>query len=361
MIEHPYLQFLRFCLQEDCIIPEKAKYINWDRMLVWAKQQAIVGVIYQGILKAGKDLEIPSNTLMEWIGYAQLIEQQNRILNQYCIEASTMLKKKGFAPCILKGQGNAMMYPNPLLRTSGDIDVWVNCKNKNDVIGFANQHLTDVEIAYHHVGGVMCNGISVELHFFPGFTFHPLYNYRLKRYFERNKEKQFAHNIKLIDTENEICVPTVDFNIVYQLSHLFKHFISGGVGLRQMIDYYYLLKSDERGKMADESPILEYLGLRKFAGAVMYIMKEIFELEENYLIVPKNKKQGEFLLTSILEDGNFGQHAKFMQKRAGHSNHLIRYLIFTKHTLKRFSKYPIETMSEIIYRFVAYFMDKIHN
>jgi len=362
---HIYIEFLQYSLNTHICLPQSAKSIDWKQMLIWAERQAVVGVIYGGIQKAGKAIGMPFDDLMEWIGYANQIEHQNRILNHQCIEIATLLENEGFTYCILKGQGNAMMYPNPLLRMSGDIDVWVDGKNKEAIICFAKHHLTDVKVAYHHVGGVMDNGVRVELHFFPGFTFNPLYSYRQRKFSEESKEKQFAHKIKLIKTENEIFTPTFDFNVIYQLSHIFKHFISGGIGLRQMIDYYYLLKTTDNTGSEFWSPVsgietsaertLKSLGLWKFAGAVMYVMKEVLGLEEKYLIFPNNEKQGKLLLKAILEDGNFGQHAEFMQERANNSSHLARYFILTKHSLKRFPAYPIETIFEIMYRFVAYF------
>ena len=120
-----YLEFLRYCLDETLPLPESSSKINWMRMMDWAEEQAIVGVIYGGIQKAGTALNIPFDDFMEWIGYAQDIENQNKLVNKQCVEVVSAFQKDGFETCILKGQGNAMMYPNPQLRMPGDIDVWV--------------------------------------------------------------------------------------------------------------------------------------------------------------------------------------------------------------------------------------------
>ena len=68
------LEFLRYCLDDTLPLPESSSKINWMRMMDWAEGQSIVGVIYGGIQKAGKALNIPFDDLMEWIDYAQDIE-----------------------------------------------------------------------------------------------------------------------------------------------------------------------------------------------------------------------------------------------------------------------------------------------
>ena len=120
-----YLEFLQYCLNLDFPLPESVKDIDWMDLMAWAEEQAIVGVIYEGIQRAGKTLNIPFNDLMEWVGYAQRIEAQNKSLNRKCVEVVKEYQSAGFGCVVLKGQGNAVMYPNPLLRMSGDIDVWV--------------------------------------------------------------------------------------------------------------------------------------------------------------------------------------------------------------------------------------------
>jgi len=128
----PYLEFLLFSVSDELTLPKNAKDVDWEVMLQWAEEQAIVGVIYDGIQKAGKSLNIPFDTLMEWIGYASQIEAQNRVVNDRCIKIVEQFENVGYHCWILKGQGNAMMYPQPLLRTPGDIDVYVLQKEQEE-------------------------------------------------------------------------------------------------------------------------------------------------------------------------------------------------------------------------------------
>lgn len=91
------MQFLRYSIADEQIPPASAKGIDWKRMMMaWAEKQAIVGVIYGGIQKAGKEISIPFDNLMEWVGYACQIEIRNRLLNKRCVELSAYLKEQGF-------------------------------------------------------------------------------------------------------------------------------------------------------------------------------------------------------------------------------------------------------------------------
>lgn len=60
-----YIEFLRFCLNRDLLVPASAKEINWSYFMLWAESQAIVGIIYQGILKAGDSITMPFDLKMQ--------------------------------------------------------------------------------------------------------------------------------------------------------------------------------------------------------------------------------------------------------------------------------------------------------
>lgn len=89
--------------------------------------------------KGGKALSIPFDSLMEWIGYAQQIELQNRKLNKKCVEVISEYEKDGYKSLLLKGQGNAMMYPSTLCRTPGDIDILITNKSRQDITQYVRK------------------------------------------------------------------------------------------------------------------------------------------------------------------------------------------------------------------------------
>ena len=221
--------------------------MDWRQLYDFAKKQAIVGFCFEGIERLGnecpeelKQNPIGQDLLMEWMGMAQRIRRQNMKVNVVAGKLFAQLQKDGLRCCVLKGQGNAIMYPNPYSRNPGDIDVWVNAERK-DVFEYAQKHFTlGDDIRYHHLETSM-DGVPVELHFMPCIMNNVFYNRRLQKWFKRNADLQCSNVVGLPDGAGEIAVPTTAFNVIYQLCHLYHHFFDEGIGMRQIIDYYFVI------------------------------------------------------------------------------------------------------------------------
>ena len=278
------------------------------------------------------------------------------------MELTEQLQNDGFECCILKGQGNATMYLDPYARTPGDIDIWVRPKEEtrsgraidriNKVVSYSKKRNPQGIANFIHVDYGDYGGVEVELHYWPTYMNSPIYNKRLRQWISSQEEYVLKNKKELPGEEGVITVPTDEFNIIYQLSHMYKHVFAEGIGLRQMIDYYYLLrnaKDNVRSKTEDVRETLKYLNLYKFAGAVMYVMKEVLGLDEKYLIVPIEKKRGEFLLDTILRGGNFGKYDKqgiFLGKATGLGN----FLYHLERDIKIFRFFPSESIWEPVFR-----------
>lgn len=324
-------KFLRYCLDIADFTHQLSKK-EWDDIYFFCLQQALLGIGFEGAEKVSQDHKPPKELLLQWFAICKQIENRNIQLNKRCLEIQKEFQEAGFTTCILKGQGNALMYPNPLLRQSGDIDIWVGGRIK-DVLGFLHKTYPSLDIGYHHTE-LPRNEVDIEVHYRPTWFCSPLRNYRLQKWFKKESVKQLKKNIETLN------VPDMAFNTIYQLAHIFNHFIQEGVGLRQIIDYYYVLQNR---KQEDVVPLLRSLGLIKFAGALMYVMKEVFWLPKDKLLCTPNNKEGEFLLSEILESGNFGQHdsrnAKLLQQKG-----IRRKLYQAKHSIRYFRSYPEEVL-----------------
>ena len=221
--------------------------MNWQQLYSFASKQALLGLCFEGIERLGKEYpeELRQNPigrelLMTWMGKAQQIRRQNMKVNAVASKLFSMLREDGLRCCILKGQGNALMYPNPYSRTPGDIDVWVNA-SREEITEYAKKHfkLGD-DIRYQHIE-TSVDGVPVELHFFPCTMNNPIYNTRLQKWFKRNADLQCSNVVSLPDGIGEIAIPTTAFNVVYQLTHLYHHFFDEGIGMRQIIDYFLVV------------------------------------------------------------------------------------------------------------------------
>ena len=350
-----YIQFLQYCLNKRKGLPDSTREIDWKKMMTWAESQAIVGIIYSGIndvrnqREDGKSkLQIPFDTLMKWIGYGQQIEAQNRLLNKRCVEITDKMKAFGLGCCVLKGQANAQMYTHPLSRTSGDIDLLV-FGDRQEVTRMVREKNSNVHENYIHIDYPVFKDVAVELHFWPSYANNPIYNKRIQKWYR----KMLDGGRLMVETElpegvGRIPVASIEFNIIYQLMHMMHHFFDEGIGLRQMIDYYFLLKArnnDVRCKREDVRDTLKYLNLYNFAGAVMYIMKEVLGLDEKYLIVPVDERRGKTLLNEILKGGNFGHYSGLAQNNAAK-----KYFQKTWRNMQLVKEYPAEALFEPVFR-----------
>ena len=447
----PNFAFLRYCLGKKRNMSRVIAGMNWHELYSFVSKQALLGLCFDGIERLGEEYPeelrlnpIGRELLMTWMGKAQQIRRQNMMVDAVAGKLFSMLREDGFRCCVLKGQGNALMYPNPYSRTPGDIDVWIDASRER-IMEYAQKkfELGD-DIRLQHLETSL-DGVPVELHFFPCSMNNPIYHARLQKWFRRNVDLQCSHIVGLPDGAGDIAIPTTAFNVIYQLTHLYHHFFDEGIGMRQIIDYFlvvcdfykvyqnsskitpslFTLKEgstshpdpltlrgegenrptrcseplrskvggaskpspdcagwDRRGVSGDTSSVscssasgssitsvrsasttdssastaldmvqreLKYLGLWKFAGAVMYVLHEVLGLAEDKMIVPVDEKRGKLLLAEILNGGNFGKHftkyghftqqgmAKKYFLKIWRNMHFVRY-------------YPAEALSEPIFR-----------
>ncbi len=347
-----FFDFLRFCIGSDSEIPSSLKEADWKELYAIAQKQCLVGVLFDGIKKLpAEHVEMEKELLLRWMAESQMLEKANVRLNDAAIQVSEWFRKKGFRTCILKGQGNALMYPNPYSRTPGDIDIWVEGGDKQ-VIYFVRSISPHEKTCYHHIEFPSYKGVEVEVHYRPSFLLCFWHNRKLQKYYKRVKEEQFLHRV-MLGEQGEIAIPTVEFNLIFQLTHIYAHLMNEGIGLRQILDYYYVLISDDLSLIRDRvQKELKELGLWKFAGGIMYIMQEVFGMPASHLIVPPNEKYGRFVLNEVLEAGNFGRHDarnRFGRSQLGHN--LQR--IYRDMRLVRY--FPAEALCEPLFRIWHFF------
>ena len=352
-----FFAFLKYCLGYKGNISRVVDSMDWQELYSFASKQALLGLCFDGIERLGKENpeELRQNPigrelLMTWMGKAQQIRRQNRKVNAVASKLYSMLRGDGLRCCILKGQGNALMYPNPYSRTPGDVDVWIDASRERIMEYTQKKFELGDDIRLQHLETSL-DGVPVELHFFPCSMNNPIYHTRLQKWFRRNADLQCSHIVGLPDGAGDIAIPTSAFNVVYQLCHLYHHFFDEGIGMRQIIDYYYVVSmlNVNCEMLTWLTKDLKHLGLWKFAGAVMYVLHEALGLSEEKMIAPMDEKRGKLLLAEILNGGNFGKHftkyghftqqgmAKKYFLKIWRNMHFVRY-------------YPAEALSEPIFR-----------
>ena len=361
-----FFDFLRFCIGSAKEIPDSLKEADWKELYAIAQKQALLGVLFHGIQRLPKELAPEQKLLMQWMVMAEMIRKQNIRLFQDSVKVCQNFENEGFANCILKGQGNALLYPDPYIRTPGDIDIYLTGGRKR-VMQYINKVCPNQVMRYHHVDFPVMK-TAIEVHFTPSYMFYPVHNRRMQKWFKEVMGEQCNHRVSLSDGYGEIHVPQVSFNVIYILSHLYRHIFTEGIGLRQLLDYYFVLLkwhtdltnlTDSNKSLPQMTLIntdldalrhkLKYLGLWKFAQAVMFVMKEVFGLSEDRMIVPMDEREGRFLLDEIMRGGNFGQYDTRLGSKENEGK-LHRYLRMSLRNLRFVKHYPTEALSEPLFR-----------
>ncbi len=305
------LAWLRYSLNSGKKIPSVS---DWNALMSFANKQNLTGICFP--TQCPDNIE--KDLLLQWIGNVQLIESQNKLMNIRVGQLFKMLEDAGFSCVLLKGQGNAGMYPSALLRCSGDIDVWVDA-DEEAVIQYVKNLFPDTEESFKHIHCPVFADVSVDVHISPLKFYSSHYNKKLQKWIERQKKEQFSNVRTISGIDKEICVPTVRFNAIYQLGHMYIHFFDEGIGFRHLVDYFYVLKGlnlteEEREEIVGA---LRDIGMMRFAKAVMWIESNVLGLPVAHCIVKPDEKRGQQLLADVLDGGNFGKYSQRYKGRTG--------------------------------------------
>ena len=426
-----FFDFLRFCIGAAEGIPESVKDADWGVLHGIAKKQALIGVLFHGIQQLPKELAPDEDLLMTWMGQAQRIKQRNVRLFMDSAKVCKNFKQVGFRNCILKGQGNALLYPDPYMRTPGDIDIYLDGGRKR-IMEYVDNVCPNQVMRYHHVDFPVMK-TPIEVHFTPSYMFCPWHNRRIQKWFGKVMDLQCSNVVTLPDGYGEISIPTLSFNVIYILSHLYRHVFTEGIGLRQLLDYYFVIEKffsrqsyhhsfsnhpvplSKEGSTFSPSPSssgsgdvtaptrrseplrskaggpsevssdclcgvnrlaegavegfadiltalqrdLKWLGLWKFAGAVMYVLHEVFGLSEEKMIAPMNVKEGRFLLEEVMRGGNFGQYDDRLGNKTGEGK-VRRYFRMSLRNMRFVKHYPSEAVCEPLFRTWFFFWKAWH-
>lgn len=311
---------------------------EWDELFRVCGKHNLVAFTFPVIDALHDEVEVPLGVYSRWAMMAEKVKQKNRRLNEGCKSLSESFAKSGFRSCILKGQGVASLYPDPSLRHCGDIDIWLEGK-RDRIVDLCRERFKVKTIVYHHVDLYSVNGINVEVHSTPSWMNSPFANHRLQRYFSSCADAQFSN----YDDNLGFCLPTNVFNAVYLLIHIYRHVLDEGIGLRQLLDYYYTLKAltpvEREAAIAD----IKHLGLNKFASGVMSLLAKVFSAPSELLLFPPDDKQGAFLLEEIMKSGNFGH----FDERNAHPEDETR-LMHAKRKMSRSMRYLVYYPEEVL-------------
>ena len=316
---------------------------EWETLYTMANEQTLTGICFAGVKRLGKQRQQPPEcAFYQWLAMTAQIQEQNERMNQACVKLQAMLREQGFECCILKGQAVASYYPDAIreFRQPGDIDVLVwkdgqsTAETKQQLVMLAKAYNPDAAGSEHHVG-MEWNDFEVELHYEPAYMCNPWTNRRLQRWAVENRTSN------TVDGKTGIIKPSAEFDVVFLQAHAFRHYLSEGLGMRQVMDYYFLIHNAQF-IIHNLELLLHSLGLLKFAGAMMWVLGHVFKLEHEKMIVAPDEKRGRLLLQHIIDGGNFGHYNT--NTIASKHTHIGRFINQLVHDLSMVRYYPQEAL-----------------
>lgn len=299
-------------LDTESVFPLSAR--EWEQVFELARRQTVTGIVFRGLDRLPDDDMPPVGLMAKWMAYVSAIERQNRNMNSLLKRLAGHLEARGVVAVLQKGQGVAMMYPEPLLRECGDIDLYFpdmkDVAAVEEFVGTAGKNMPDGSVEF------VADGIVIECHG------------RLVDIYAPSK-KRFVHS--LIETVGYerlpvgaeegrpmVAVPGPELNLLMLSAHIMKHAVGVGIGLRQLCDFSVACRHYEKKvEAARMHEIYGKAGIGRWAELLdAFLAGWIYGdggKDSMAGVSPKIKKSG-ILLEIILKGGNFGTFAEGREK-----------------------------------------------
>jgi hypothetical protein len=329
---------LRMALDPECspsFFPYKLNDAEWNVLHSECLRQRIVGIAYRAISHLPKNQCPPLGLVFQWASEAETIRGHNKLLYEETATLTQLFDERNRKTAVLKGPANARLYPDLFMRQVGDIDLWVD-GNRKDVVSLLRDMKFDIDddgmLSTHHVQSHLENSnISVEFHYKPSSeNDNPFTGSRMLLYLKQK--------ILIAERVREgFYVPSIEFALVMQLAHIQWHFLENGIGLKQLVDYYILLRHSTQKNRLEVSSKLKSFGLWKICGAVMWVMEHVFGLVPEKMLAKPDECRGKILLAEINAGGYFGMD---LQKQ-NDSHYFVSWLKRRARTVRLFPFDPV--------------------
>ena len=324
--ETQYFALLRSALWDEPVAIDGP--IDWNAVMQTAQHhgnQALIG----GVASQMTGDNRPSEAILGMMRTAMrnnLLSQMR--LKQILASALAALRQHDIEPVLLKGFGLAMLYPNPNLRQFGDIDIYVGLGNFHEACGIlrtlpGGYNWGEVKDIGHHYN-IEFGNFPMEIHRVSADVEDPR---KAKLYAAIERDGLYDHT-RCIDCEGlEITIPSKEFLVFYTFFHAWEHFLTSGVGWRQISDVAMTLHTYH--EQLDCNKLHQWLStmhLMKPWQAFGYLMVKHLGLPEAKMPFYKAsvRRTAQRLYHNVMESGNFSRNNKF--KQCSPKNKLLRKL-----------------------------------
>lgn len=355
MIYNLFLELIGVVVGKQACLSHTPTANEWGKLYEMAKKQSLAGICFVGVQRLQLQKQCPPEVLyLTWLGMAAKIQQRNEVVNRQCVELQAKLSADGFRSCILKGQGIAQLYGEPLcgLRQSGDIDVYVDKDRRSSIDYLVSMGIAVDGWDYVHMHPAFYTDTEVEWHYKVSISRNPFQNRAMQCYWNEHKEEFFCTQVMLPD--GAITVPSSRINVFYSLLHLYRHLFYSGIGMRQAMDFYYVLKTSGLSKEDVEFVMAscKKFKMESFARGIMWVLNRVFNLLPKYYLCNEDPDVGGFILNEIIEGGNFGNGDKrHAQVKGKHWGMLWQSIIHNVNLTRHFGFEPLKAPLFFVWHF----------
>lgn len=351
-----FFALLRAGLWEQDVRLSDPEKIDFEEIHRLAEQQSVVGIVAAGLEHLNVE-KPPKAILLQFVGQALQLEQQNKAMNSFIAMLVDKLRKADIYVLLVKGQGIAQCYERPLLRACGDIDLLLSDDNYTKAKSFLTPLASSVdnEGLYAKHLGMQIDNWTVELH----GTLNSGLSHKIDNVLKEVQDNVFYGGIvrSWLNGNTQVFIPGVDIDVVFVFSHILQHFFKGGIGLRQICDWCRLLWTYK------DTINHDLLEKRIRAMGLMSEWKAFAALSVEWLGMPKNampyyspsviwKRKARRVISFVLETGNFGHNRdySYFDKYPFFVYKMISFWRNTKDSIKHFFIFPIDALKVWFWR-----------
>lgn len=336
---------------------------NWQEVLFLAEKQTLFGLVAEAVPMLPEYLQPDPQSRMKLHTIAMRIIRSHSLLNRKVADIKTRMDSYGMHTVLFKGQGTALNYPNPQSRQCGDIDLYVGEENFARALKLLDP-LSDKEAKdYRHLKhfNIEEDGVDIEIHriaeILPGFKHDRLFQ-------QWTKTNLSGPSVRKVEIGGaSVNLPPADFDALYIMNHAWHHFMTGGIGLRQLCDWTMHLHRFHKDVDADVLRTnLQNFGLTR----AWQIMSSV---TVRYLGLPQNEcplydgayaDKADKVLEVIWSEGNFGHHSS-ERKTPRPKGHFAGKLHSFRNNTARIIRIISISPVDVLYSWIYYFINGMRN
>ncbi len=278
----------------------------WHRVFRLARQQTVTSLVYRGLTSLPERFFPADPLLCRWTAEADRIERANRRMNAVLADLYAFFGAHGLRPVLLKGQGIASLYANPWLREAGDIDLYFRRpEERTESLRLIRAQGTEFRRQPDGSVSYLWQGIEVEHH--PALF--DLHAPRVRRSLHTLEWTYgFAEQTLTADGSLRADVPAPVLNLLLLNTHILKHAIGRGIGLRQLCDMaraYHVLCGQRN--CHELKKIYSDMGIRRWSRLLHAFLTDELGLSQDSLPYWELRTSARDLSSIVYAGGNFGR------------------------------------------------------